>query len=75
MENDPWSPADLVTLDSLDGTLRTMDWNLRTIDGDVRELVRQARHRARAAWDQHVSPILVGVSFSADVSLVFAGPD
>jgi len=40
MENDPWGPADPVTLDSLDGTLCTMDWNLRTIDGDVRELVR-----------------------------------
>jgi len=58
MENDPWGPADPVTLDSLDGTLRTMDWNLRTIDGDVRELVRRARHQARAAQDQHVSPIL-----------------
>jgi len=74
MANDPWGPADPVTLDSLDGTLRTMDWNLQTIDGDVRELVRRARHQARAARDQHVSPILLGVSFSADVSLVFAGP-
>jgi len=25
MENNPWGPADLVTLDSLDGSLRTMD--------------------------------------------------
>jgi len=67
MENDPWGPADPVTLDSLDGTLRTMDWNLRTIDGDVRELVRRAHHQARAARDQHVSPMLVGASFSTDV--------
>ena len=67
MENDPWGPADPVTLDSLDGTLRTMDWNLWTIDGDVRELVRRACHQARAARDQQVSPILVGASSSADV--------
>jgi len=55
MANDPCGPADPVTLDSLDSTLRTMDWNVRTIDGDVQELVRQARHWARAAWDHHVS--------------------
>jgi len=74
VENDPWGPADPVTLDSLDGTLCTMDRNLQTTDGDVRELVRQAHHQARAARDQHVSPILVGVSFSADVSLSIHRP-
>ena len=38
MANDLWGPADPVTLDLLDSTLRTMDWNVRTIDRNVREL-------------------------------------
>jgi len=74
MANDPWGPADPVTLDSLDSTLRTMDWNVRTIDGDVRELVRWARHQARAARDHHVSSILVGSISSANFLLVFPSP-
>jgi len=74
MANDPWGLADPVTLDSLDSTLCTMDWNVRTIDGDVQELVRCARHQARAAWDHHVSSILVRTIFSADFLLVFPSP-
>jgi len=59
MANNPWGPADLVTLDLLGSALCAMDWNIWTIDGDVRELVRQGCYQARAAWDQHISPILL----------------
>ena len=74
MANNPWGPADPVTLDLLDFTLRTMDWNVWTMDGNVQELVRRACHQARIAQDHHVSSILVGIIFSADLLLVFPSP-
>ena len=36
--------------------------------------MRRACHQARAARDQYVSSVFVGIFFSADILLVFPGP-